>query len=548
MRQKIATIDKNNDDPSLANSLKQTSCDVHERLVIPEEPDCIPSSFDNQCNAPPIFACFERLCTASVAAPSQDVLSKENEKISDRMFQVHCGSRSHDQSVPLDTFIGRGRRTSKRQRELKEQRLEDCGCFCSGPSIGSVRRRVNEVGEPCSMAPESSDRVAGQCCDAEILDHQFGFDVASIGQPSGAPPPGQRKKRPVSQASVRRPSIRRRTSTAGAHGGEQPSYQDIGDCVERCRYCDAMFWPGEQLAANEVRNRMNHFEDSDGRPLDEEIVQGLIEFLDAHNELVQLFRTARDKCADAEVPDFKVRLFNAKGSRNYELPTSDAIGAIVFDSGPTSEADYDVIIEYRDAPPKRINKLHQSYMSLQFPLIFIYGQPGYHTKLMLRSADPNEKMRRMEDTAIQTIEYPPEDKAVDGVDAVAGEETGSGEREMVGCTAGTGAGAIVKTQVPSSSALHEGTTEVSAMEDLTEPSAAFTHAATVPAQTVTPVASKDHSQKDADANDETKAQEEGLFEDKPSDMKKQRGKIKDSTNNTQAFLFHQYFTITLGKL
>ncbi|PWA96171.1 helitron helicase-like domain-containing protein [Artemisia annua] len=152
---------------------------------------------------------------------------------------------------------------------------------------------------------------------------------------------------------------------------------------------------------------MSHFTHSDTNTLDPEIVQALIQFLDAHNELVQIFRIARDKCTENDVPEFKVRLYNGNGARGYELPASQAIGAIVFDSGPTTEADYDIIIEYRDGPAKRINKLHQLYMSLQFPLIFIYGQPGYHIKLMTRSADPNERMRRVSMNAFYTYQLHP---------------------------------------------------------------------------------------------------------------------------------------------
>ncbi|PWA75728.1 helitron helicase-like domain-containing protein [Artemisia annua] len=98
---------------------------------------------------------------------------------------------------------------------------------------------------------------------------------------------------------------------------------------------------------------------------------------------------------------------HAMRARGYGLPTSQAIGAIVFDSGPTTETDYDIVIEYRDGPAKRINKLHQSYMSLQFPLIFIYGQPGYHIKLMTRSADPNERMQRVSMNAFYTYQLHP---------------------------------------------------------------------------------------------------------------------------------------------
>ena len=109
---------------------------------------------------------------------------------------------------------------------------------------------------------------------------------------------------------------------------------------------------------------MAHFANSGANSLDPEVVQGLMQFLDTHNELVQVFRTARDKCAENDIPEFKVRLYNGNGARGYELPTSQAVGAIVFDSGPTTESDYDIVIEYKDGPAKRINKLHQSYMSL----------------------------------------------------------------------------------------------------------------------------------------------------------------------------------------
>ncbi|GJY51976.1 DNA helicase [Tanacetum coccineum] len=125
----------------------------------------------------------------------------------------------------------------------------------------------------------------------------------------------------------------------------------------------------------------------DNSQLEPEIVEGLIHFLDAYNELVQLFRTTRDRCRELDIPEFKIRLYNAKGARGNELPTSNTLGAMVFKSGIADNADFDVIIQHRDGPIQRVNKLHPSYMSLQFPLLFIYGQPGYHTELKLKSAN-----------------------------------------------------------------------------------------------------------------------------------------------------------------
>ncbi|GJV48550.1 DNA helicase [Tanacetum coccineum] len=81
---------------------------------------------------------------------------------------------------------------------------------------------------------------------------------------------------------------------------------------------------------NEVKNRMANFGNQCESTLKKEIVEGLIELLDSHNALVQLFRTARNKYMEAKIPDFKVILYNVIGTRQYKLPTAETIGAIVF--------------------------------------------------------------------------------------------------------------------------------------------------------------------------------------------------------------------------
>ncbi|PWA59840.1 DNA topoisomerase 2 [Artemisia annua] len=221
------------------------------------------------------------------------------------------------------------------------------------------------------------------------------------------------------QSTRNRISYRRRTNShdirrgaSSSNGGTSnegpyPLYEDLGDCTYRCRYCGAAFWYGERVKRASTATRTEyHLCCGDGKIIMQQQPdppqyfqdllsnQGLIHFLDTHNELVQTLRTARDLCNQDEIPDFKLRLYNAGGARGYELPTSNNVAAIVFGSGPITESDYDVIIQYKNSPAQRINKLHQSYMSLQFPLIFIYGQPGFHTKLRLRSANPTDKPKR----------------------------------------------------------------------------------------------------------------------------------------------------------
>ena len=146
---------------------------------------------------------------------------------------------------------------------------------------------------------------------------------------------------------------------------------------------------------NEVANRLESFQKS-GQGLRADIVENLIEILDEHNELVQLLRTARDKMMEADIPEFKVRLFGVVGSNQHELPTGDSIGAIVFEGGPDVETEFDVVIEQHDRQLKSVSKLNASYMSLQFPLIFLFGEDGYHLGRVLLSTrssdDPPKKM------------------------------------------------------------------------------------------------------------------------------------------------------------
>ncbi|GJZ48595.1 DNA helicase [Tanacetum coccineum] len=89
-------------------------------------------------------------------------------------------------------------------------------------------------------------------------------------------------------------------------------------------------------------------------------------------------------------------LYNVIGAREYELPTGDMLGAIVYETGPDNVMDYDIMLETRSGYPQRVNKLHASYMSLQFPLLFIYGEDGYSKDLkMVGSSGSSSKDKRL---------------------------------------------------------------------------------------------------------------------------------------------------------
>ncbi|GJX76142.1 hypothetical protein Tco_0322953 [Tanacetum coccineum] len=97
---------------------------------------------------------------------------------------------------------------------------------------------------------------------------------------------------------------------------------------------------------NEVSNRMRHFGGANDGSLDPQIVDRLIHILDEHNEFLVVSNRKRQmqRCFCARFQNTAVQ---HGGVRGYELPTSQGLSGIVFESGPRSRTDYDVIIKTR---------------------------------------------------------------------------------------------------------------------------------------------------------------------------------------------------------
>jgi hypothetical protein len=145
---------------------------------------------------------------------------------------------------------------------------------------------------------------------------------------------------------------------------------------------------------HEVRNRINitapsstSSRSSSSRPsfnANEDIVDSLISMLDTHNSVVKVFRTAREKIT-ADAPDqFVIRLFGKPDAHCdvYSAPvTSEVVGLVVGDIGST-DVGRDLIVDNRSSGLQRINEKHCRFMAMQYPLLFPYGEIGYHDDIM----------------------------------------------------------------------------------------------------------------------------------------------------------------------
>ena len=131
---------------------------------------------------------------------------------------------------------------------------------------------------------------------------------------------------------------------------------------------------------NEISNKLTAF-GGEGcqHSLYIHIVKGLIEMLNSTNEMVKLFRSARDSCFHYDNCNYKLRLLGRRldDVRQFDDPTSTYIGGLaVGDIGdPFSERD--IIFESHFGSLQQISKLHPKFMALKYPLLFPYGEDGF---------------------------------------------------------------------------------------------------------------------------------------------------------------------------
>ncbi|XP_022019297.1 uncharacterized protein LOC110919334 [Helianthus annuus] len=143
---------------------------------------------------------------------------------------------------------------------------------------------------------------------------------------------------------------------------------------------------------HEVENRLHFFDSDDERRFSSDVVSLLTRTLTEINGFVRLFNNAAELCSQ-QVPEFAITLYNKARQNNYGLPVAGTLGAIVRDNDPLA-SDFDIVIHSKEGIPKRVSKLHPSYMPFQYPLLIPYADPGWSPELQL-TLDSREKDRKL---------------------------------------------------------------------------------------------------------------------------------------------------------
>nr|KAJ0213969.1 hypothetical protein LSAT_V11C400186520 [Lactuca sativa] len=145
-------------------------------------------------------------------------------------------------------------------------------------------------------------------------------------------------------------------------------YLDHGDQNVVCQTCHA----------NGVKDQ--------SKSTDSDIIEDIKVMLDSNNVLVRSYRMARDTFQKNPQVDMKLRLIGTRqrDGRTYNLPTASEVAALIVRDICDSIEKRDIFVETKIGFLQRINELHPSYLPLQYPLLFPYGDDGYSVDILHR--------------------------------------------------------------------------------------------------------------------------------------------------------------------
>ncbi|XP_058723889.1 uncharacterized protein LOC131595540 [Vicia villosa] len=118
--------------------------------------------------------------------------------------------------------------------------------------------------------------------------------------------------------------------------------------------------------------------------------------LDEFNTHAKTFRMAADRLKDSHVPDLKLKLIadRSKDGRVYNQPTVSEVAALIVGDVDTGSKRH-IILERQSGRLKRISEFHPSYLALQYPILFPYGEDGFRIGILHRETKEKTKKNKL---------------------------------------------------------------------------------------------------------------------------------------------------------
>ncbi|XVF82525.1 hypothetical protein PTKIN_Ptkin16aG0056400 [Pterospermum kingtungense] len=191
---------------------------------------------------------------------------------------------------------------------------------------------------------------------------------------------------------------------------------NLGGPIHKCTFCGAQMWFEERLigsllpvdgetpkfaqlyiydTANELANRMRPFSTSSGatKP-DEDVVKQLMKMFDETNIIVRAFRMARDRFGDTDYVPVRLRLIGHRSERQYSDAMSDEVAGLIVGDVDNLINNRDIIVDHKSLGLQRISDLHPAFMAMQYPILFPYGEDGFHLDIKYQSTTRKRQTKR----------------------------------------------------------------------------------------------------------------------------------------------------------
>ncbi|GJQ97094.1 DNA helicase PIF1, ATP-dependent [Tanacetum coccineum] len=174
------------------------------------------------------------------------------------------------------------------------------------------------------------------------------------------------------------------------------SYHRIGSLLPKegtqPRYAQLWFFDTE----NEVSNHMRAFIDTDNRDgVDAATMHTLTQMLDQYSLVAKAFRMARNWCHSHASVNVELHLLSERtNARQYNKPTVAEVAALITNDFGDETPSINILVNKLHSGPKRISELHPTYMALQYPLLFLYGEDGFHDKIPYYTNSSHRKTNR----------------------------------------------------------------------------------------------------------------------------------------------------------
>nr|GEV80197.1 ATP-dependent DNA helicase PIF1-like [Tanacetum cinerariifolium] len=155
---------------------------------------------------------------------------------------------------------------------------------------------------------------------------------------------------------------------------------------------------------SEIMNKMSAFMTKETpKTVDENIVANLIQMLDQTSAMAKSFRMAKEWCRSHGDANFGLRLLSEiTATRQYNAPTVSEVSALIINDFGDDLPIRDIVVNKNNTGPHRISELHPSYMALQYPLLFPFGEDGYHENIPYNT---NKRTRKTKRGYVTTKEY-----------------------------------------------------------------------------------------------------------------------------------------------